>query len=130
MNLIRKALFSAVAIVATVAPAFAAEVKPFDRAAFAAAQAANRPILVDVKAGWCPVCASQARTIKATIPAAAFDKLVIFELDYDSQKAEWQAFGARKQATLIAFRGKSQVGRLEFVTDKTQIQNLLASAVR
>ncbi|MFM9852195.1 MAG: thioredoxin family protein [Sphingomonadaceae bacterium] len=130
MNIIGKSLFAAAALVASATPVFAAEVKPFDRAAFAAAQAANRPILVDVKAGWCPVCASQARTIKATIPAAAYDKLVIFELSYDNQKPEWQAFGVRKQATLIAFRGKTQIGRLEFVTDKAQIQNLLAQAVR
>jgi len=41
-----------------VAPAHAAEFRDFDQAAFAAAQAAGRPILLDVHAWWCPVCAS------------------------------------------------------------------------
>jgi thioredoxin 1 len=116
--------------IAVVQTASAAETKDFDRAAFAAAQAEGRPILIDVKAWWCPVCASQSSTIKKAVTAANYSKLVIFNVDFDKQKDVLKSFAVTKQATLIAFRGKRQTGRLDFVTDKTQINNLLASAVR
>lgn len=108
----------------------AAQVRKFDAAALTAAQAQGLPILVDVKAPWCPVCASQSRTIKAATSAPQYDKLVIFDLDYDTQQAAWKALGVRKQATLISYRGRKEVGRLEFETDKGVINKLLAKTVR
>lgn len=122
----RAALPLIIALTAIAAPATAAEVRAFDAAGFAAAQAAGRPILVDVKAWWCPVCASQNRTIKEAVAAPAYTKLLILEVNYDKQKAEWQALGVRKQGTLIAYRGKAEVGRLEFQTDRDAINGLLA----
>jgi len=122
----------AVAVAATIAsvPAQAAEVRAFDKASFEAAKAAGRPILVDVKAWWCPVCGSQNRTIKAAVNGnKAYDKLVIFEINYDKQKAEWQALGVRKQGTLIGYKGKTEIGRVEFKTDKTLINGFLGQIV-
>ena len=110
-------------------PATAAEIRDFDRAAFTAALEEGTPILVEVKAWWCPVCASQGRTIRNAVRSPKFDKLVIFEISYDKQEAEWKSFHARKQGTLIAFRDKREIGRLEFVTDKTKINALLEQTV-
>lgn len=120
------------AVLATIAvtPAQAAEVKKFDVASFEAAKAAGRPILVDVKAWWCPVCGSQNRTIKAAVANPGYDKLVIFEVNYDSQRAEWKALGVRKQGTLIGYKGRTEVGRVEFKTDKAVINNLLQTVVK
>lgn len=115
---------------AAASPAAAAEFRAFDQPAFAAALAEGRPVLVDVHAWWCPVCASQNHTIKRTVTAPQFDRLIVFRLDYDKQKAEWKGFGVRKQATLIAFRHGHEVGRLAYVTDKQRIDALLASAVQ
>ncbi len=112
------------------APAAAAERQPYTPAALATAQAKGRPILVDVKAWWCPVCASQNRTIKRIVADPAYNQLVIFELNFDSQKAERQALSVNRQATLIGYRGQRQVGRLDFVTDKAKIGELLAATVR
>jgi thioredoxin-like negative regulator of GroEL len=98
----------------------------FDRAAFNAAQAANKPVLVEVSAWWCPVCASQSRTIEGALNDPRNRDLVVFRLNYDKQKAEWHSFGVRKQGTLIAFKGRSEVGRLEFVTDRDAIRGLIA----
>lgn len=124
-------LFAAIAATAIAAmPAQAAEVRKFDAASFAAAKAAGRPILVDVKAWWCPVCGSQNRTIKAaTAGNPAFDKLVIFEINYDSQKPEWKALGVRKQGTLIGYKGRTEIGRVEFKTDKPLINDFLRKIV-
>ncbi len=113
--------------VATVNPALAAETRDFDEATFAAAQAQGRPILVDVKAWWCPVCASQSRTIKAITAAPDYKDLLILHINYDKQKPAMRKFAVTKQATLIGFNGTRQTGRLDGVTDKVQIGALLAS---
>jgi thioredoxin 1 len=110
-------------------PAAAADFKDYEASAFAAAQSEGRPILLDVSAWWCPVCASQRATIKETVGAPAYAKLVIFHINYDRQEAVWKAFGVARQATLIAFKGKQEIGRLDYVTDKVQIRTLLTSVV-
>lgn len=107
----------------------AAEYKDFDAATFAAAQSAGRPILLDVAAWWCPVCQSQKATIKETVGAAAYSKLLILHIDYDRQESVWKGFNVVKQATLIGFKGKKEVGRLEFISDKDQIESLLNTIV-
>jgi thioredoxin 1 len=115
---------------AVLSPAHAAEVRDFDRAAFNAAQASGRPILVDVKAWWCPVCASQSSTIKKAITAAEYAKLIVFNVNFDKQKDVWKSFSVSKQGTLIGYHGTRQTGRLDFATDKIQINALLAKTLR
>jgi thioredoxin 1 len=127
---ILSAALAATAFIAVAQPAVAAEFKPFDRATFDTAQKAGRPILVEVNAWWCPVCASQSKTIKGTVISPAYDKLLILRINYDSQKSEWQAFGVQKQSTLIAFKGGRELGRVSYITDKAKIQALLAMTTR
>lgn len=115
---------------AITSPALAAERQPYTPAALAAAQAQGRPVLVDVAAWWCPVCASQERTIKAITASPQYDKLLILKLNYDKQKPEWRALGVSKQATLIGYRGRQEVGRVAFQTNKELIGNLLAATVK
>jgi len=112
------------------APAQAATETPFNTAAFAEAQAKGEPILVDVSAWWCPVCASQRSTIKRLVEDKRYASLHILKLNYDKQKAEWRALGVTKQATLIAYKGRHEVGRIAYQTDHAQIENLLLSAVK
>jgi len=119
------ALFAAAA-----APAIAAETRPFDRAAFAAAQEADRPILVEVKAWWCPVCGSQGRTIRETVADPAYRDLIVFQINYDKQKGELPQFQVTRQGTILAYKGAQQVGRLDFVTDKPRIRALIAQTLR
>ena len=121
---------AATAVAATAVPVQAAEFAPFDRAAFKAAQTQGRPILVDVHAWWCPVCGSQARTIKRVTTSDAFAKLVVFRINYDSQKDVWRSFNVQKQATLIAFHGTRETGRIAYMTDQVKIADLIASTNR
>ena len=55
-------LAASIPTVMVAAPAVAAApaVRPFDQAAFDAAQKAGKPILVWVHTPWCPVCREQA----------------------------------------------------------------------
>ena len=121
------ALFAAIALAAPVA---AAEYKPFDRATFDAAQKQGRPTLIEVNAWWCPVCASQTGTIKAAVADPAYANLLILRINFDKQKAEWQAFNVTKQSTLIAFKHGREVGRVSYITDKAKIRDLLALTTR
>lgn len=129
MSFLKLLPLAAVAIAATT-PAMSAEFKPFDRATFDAAQKQGRPVLVEVNAWWCPVCASQTNTIKATVGAPEYANLLILRINFDKQKPEWQAFNVQKQSTLIAFKGGRELGRVSYITDKTKIRDLLALTTR
>jgi thioredoxin-like negative regulator of GroEL len=109
--------------------AAAAERTGFTDAKFAAAQADRRPIIIDVTAPWCPVCKAQAPHVAATIAEPAFTQAVLFEVDFDSQKAVLQRFGVRQQSTLIAFKGKEERGRATGITDPAEIAGLLRKAL-
>jgi len=117
-------------LIAFAGPASAAEFREYDQASFSQAQAQGRPVLVDVHAWWCPVCAQQNHVIKQTVSAHSFDRLLVLRVDYDKQKPVWRAFGARKQATLIGFDHGHEVGRVAYMTNKDVIDALLAQTVR
>ena len=100
---------------------------PFTQAAFETAQSQNRPILVDVYADWCPVCAQQQPAIDQAAADPANDGLVVFQIDFDDQKNEQEQFRVTRQSTLIAFRGTEETGRLVGATDPAEIAALIAS---
>ncbi len=112
-------------------PAIAAVpiVQPFEQAAFDAAQKAGRPILVWVHAPWCPVCREQAKTIARLTAQAPFSKMVVFRIDYDTQKSLWQKFGASMQSTLIAYQGKRETARIAHDADAARVATVIRSAI-
>ncbi|MGA3399346.1 MAG: thioredoxin family protein [Acetobacteraceae bacterium] len=112
-----------------VAPARAADVTPYDQGAFAAAEAAGKPILVAIHASWCPVCAKQRPILSQLEQQPAFKDLVVFMVDFDSQKNVVAAMGARKQSTLIVFHGNVEKGRSVGDTNAATIQELLAKSM-
>lgn len=130
MKLISRVVLAVCTAISVAAPAHAADFREFDSSAFTAAQAAGEPVLVDVQAWWCPVCASQNRTIKKIVASTRYDRLVVFQLNYDKQKDEWKRLGVSKQGTLIAYRGQTETGRLAFQTNSGKIEALLDSTVR
>ena len=98
---------------------------PFDQAAFEAAQAAGRPILVHITAPWCPNCKAQKPNIAQIGANPKFKDMAIFSIDFDSQRAIVRAFDARSQSTLIAFKGKTEVGRSVGETQPEWIESFL-----
>ncbi|HWD67600.1 MAG TPA: thioredoxin family protein [Caulobacteraceae bacterium] len=123
------ALLAAAAVTAVAAPSRAAAIQPFSEAAFHAAQAQGRSILVDAHADWCPICHLQAPTLAKLANEPAFSKLVILRLNYDRQIAEKQALGIRMQSTLIAFKGSKETGRSVGVTSASQVTALAQTAL-
>jgi thioredoxin 1 len=109
--------------------ASAADRLPFDQAAFEAAQAAGKPILIEVSAPWCPICKAQAPILAQLKSEPRFKNLVSFNVDFDSQKDLLRKFNVQKQSTLIVFKGKQETGRSTGVTDPGAIELLLATSI-
>jgi len=123
-------IFPTVVIMLCVAAyaARAGEPQPYDPQAFAIAQAAGKPILVDVHASWCPICAKQRPILASLERTTELSDLVVFDVDFDSQKDVVRQFGAQQQSTLIVFKGKSERGRSIGETDPSAIKALLMTS--
>ena len=107
----------------------AAERLPFDAASFSAAQNRGAPILVEVTAPWCPTCRAQKPILAELGSKPTHKDLVIFALDFDSQKQDLRKFNAQSQSTLIAFRGAVETARSVGDTNPASIAQLLDSTL-
>ena len=103
--------------------------KAFDQKAFEAAQAAGKPILVEVHAPWCPTCKAQQPILDNLTAKPAFRNFVTFRIDFDSQKDLLRKLNVRSQSTLIVFKGKTEAGRSTGDTNPASIEALLAKAI-
>jgi thioredoxin 1 len=106
----------------------AAETQDYNAKAFAAAQAAGKPILVEIHASWCPTCKAQLPILGELEKQDKFKNLMVFRVDFDSQKDAVKAFGARMQSTLITFKGAVETGRSVGDTNAASIASLLDKA--
>lgn len=108
--------------------AFAATKLPFTQQAFEATQHEGKPILVHIIAPWCPYCAKQTPILSGLENETAFKDLVVYNVDFDTQKDIVRALGAQKQSTLIVFHGAAEKGRSTGDTDANSIKTLLEKA--
>ncbi len=120
-SLVRSVLACAALFLASVA-AMAAQ--PYDAKSFQSAQAAGKTILVDVWASWCPVCMRQ-KPIISQLQKERPD-LVVFEVNFDTEKALLRRLQVARQSTLIVFKGDSERGRSVGDTDPDRIRALVA----
>ena len=107
------------------APAVAADTVPYQQQAFQQAQAAKKPILIEIDASWCPTCAKQRPIIAKLQADPAYKDVVVMRVDFDSQKDVVRALGATTQSTLIAFHGADEKARSAGVTDEAAIRALM-----
>ena len=121
------ALAGSVASWSTMSAVSAAERKAFDTESFEAAQQRGARVLVDISAIWCPTCKAQAPIIDSLAEQSANKDLVIFSVDFDSQKPIVRQLRAQSQSTLIAFRGKTETARSVGDTDPGSITALVQS---
>ena len=91
--------------------ALAAETRPFEQATFEALQAANKPVLIDVYADWCPICKAQEPVISELLTRPEFKDYTVLRVNYDTQKDVRRALRVSQQSTLIVYRGKQEVAR-------------------
>jgi thioredoxin 1 len=126
MRISRCAIFAG-ALLIWATSSFAADVAPFDQAQFEAAQKEGRSILVDITAPWCPTCKAQKPVIDELAARPDFKDLMIFTVDFDTQKQAVAALKASSQSTLIAFKGTRETGRSVGETQAASIEALLHS---
>ena len=124
-------LTSALVVVGSSAaiPALAFENAKFDAKAFETAQAAGKPILIEVTAPWCPTCKAQKPILSNLAAKPKYKNLVALEIDFDSQKELLRKFGVSMQSTLIAFKGTKEVGRSTGDTKASSIEGLLDKTI-
>ncbi len=107
---------------------WAATPAPFSDPAFQAAQKQGKPILVEITASWCPVCAKQRPILSQLLADPRFRDMVVYNVDFDAQKDVVRELGAHMQSTLIVFDGSVEKGRSTGVSDSAAIEALLAKA--
>ena len=109
--------------------ALAADMQPYSAKAFEAAEAAGKPILIEVHASWCPTCKAQKPILSELTAQPKFGDLQIFYVDFDSQKDVVKGFNVQMQSTLITFHGKTETGRSVGDTERASIATLLDKAI-
>jgi thiol-disulfide isomerase/thioredoxin len=120
-----KAVAGTVFAVSLIGAAWAAAQTPFSNDAFQKAQAAGKPILFDVYAGWCPVCRAQQPVLGDLLAQPKFKNLAVFRIDWDKQKDAVRRFGVTYQGTLIVFKGSTETGRIVSDSRRESIASLL-----
>lgn len=125
----RRSLFAFVALLASAAGAAALETQAFTKEAFAAAQAAGKPIVVHIYAPWCPTCRAQEPVLQKLEADPKYSGLTNFRVDFDSQKDAVRALKATNQSTIIVYKGAKEVGRSVGETGEAAISTLLSKAL-
>ena len=124
--MIRRTFFALLAAVAFASTTTAGEIVPYDAARLVAAQAEGKPILIHVTAPWCPTCRAQHPIVSDLVTDPDNADLLVFEVDFDSQKEVLREFNVRQQSTLIAFHGTEERMRAVGITDPGAIADLVA----
>lgn len=107
----------------------AQEEKAYSPAALDAAIKAGKPVLIDVTATWCPTCKAQAPILLELAKQPKFKDLVVFNIDFDSQKDALRSLKVQHQSTLIVVKGGAEVGRSVGDTNRASIEALLSRAL-
>lgn len=125
----RRFLLTASALLLFLAPVRAGEIAPFSQRSFEAAQAAGRPILIEITAPWCPTCKVQAPIIEELASRVSLKNLLVLRVDFDTQTDTVRSLGANSQSTLIVFRGRNEVSRSVGETNPKAIEAQISMAV-
>ena len=117
------------ALGALAAPAFAGVTKRYDQAAFDKLAAEGKPVVLAIQAPWCPTCKAQKVYIGELMAEPKYKDLTLLTIDFDHEKALLAKYKVEIQSTLIAFHGKSEVGRSVADISKDGIDKLFSKAL-
>jgi thioredoxin 1 len=88
---------------------------------------ADRPVLVDFTAAWCPPC----RLMKPVLAelAAERDDLGVVQIDVDEHQRTAAAFGVLSMPTFVLFRDGAEILRLVGARPKARLARELTEAL-
>jgi thioredoxin 1 len=101
----------------------------FTQAAFDKAVAAGQPVIVDVKASWCPTCKAQQPIVDALLKEPKRRNVTLFSADFDTEAALKQRLHVVQQSTFVVFKAGKEVGRSTGDTNKDSIAALFDKAL-
>ena len=91
------------------AGAVSREAERFTPERFAALQAEEALVLVEIHATWCVTCRRQREIVRRYREAHPEVDLVLLSIDFDTQKPAVEALGAKYQSTLALYRGRERL---------------------
>jgi thiol-disulfide isomerase/thioredoxin len=111
------------------APALAKQPATWNEAAFDAAKAAGKPILLEIHAVWCPTCKAQTPILSELTSEPKYADLQVFKIDFDTEKDLLKKLNVRTQSTLIVYKQGAEVGRSVGDTNRDSIAELLSKTI-
>jgi thiol-disulfide isomerase/thioredoxin len=106
----------------------AIEFQPYSAAALAAAQKADKPVVLQFHAGWCPTCRIQDKVLQTLKSEPGLD-ITVLKVNFDTEKELKKQFKVQTQSTMIILRGDKERGRLVGDTTEAGIRTALKSAL-
>lgn len=106
-----------------------ADAQQFDTVEFQAARSEGRSIVVEVSAPWCTVCHTQRQILLKLLSQERFRDLILFEIDFDTQKEALREVRVRVQSTLISYKGNTEVARTVGDTFPHSLERLFEKAL-
>ena len=118
-------------ILALLALSFAASAgeTPYSKAAFDAALAQGKPMIVDFSADWCPTCKAQKPIVEGLLKGEKLKTVTFLVANYDTETALKKQLRITQQSTFVVFKDGKEVGRSTGQTNKEAIAELFNKAL-
>ncbi len=118
-----------IALTSLASMAMAGDIKPFSQPEFDRLTKAGKPIMLEISAPWCPTCKQQKPIIESLMKQPAYKDVTLLTIDFDSAKPTLKTFKVNMQSTLVAFKGKKEVGRSVGDTTPAGLEGLVKKTV-
>ena len=126
---IKKIIPTAFAVLLFSASAFAGQTVPFDQKKCDDLKASGKPVIVSVRAPWCPICKVQAPIEQSMMDTPAFKDVTLMTVDFDHQKDVVKELNTSMQSAIIVYKGGEEVGRSVGDKKKDSIEALMNKAI-